>query len=171
MFPRLLPTVNQIAACKSTIGRWLTGLERLCMPPTCALCGAAGRVDRAGRALDLCIDCDRELPACRGPLERRPTTGAAPWSLVVAPYRYDYPVDHCVRALKFHGDAASGRLLGMLIARERAAHAVPLPDVVVPVPLHRVRYLERGFNQAAVIGGHAARSLGLPLAAGALERR
>jgi len=40
-------------------------------------------------------------------------------------------------------------------------------ECAVPVPLHRLRERERGFNQAALI----ARELGLPVEAGLLRRR
>jgi ComF family protein len=94
----------------------------------------------------------------------------APWACLVAPYRYAFPVDHCVRALKFHGQLEYGRVLGTLIAEARRARGAPLPALVVPVPLHASRYRERGFNQAAVIARFAARGLGIPLASRALER-
>lgn len=170
MFPRPATTVNFRESLKSTIARYLIRAECLCLPPTCALCGAPGGFDPAGRAFDLCAQCDRELPANAAPSGLGGQACAATWTLLVAPCRYDYPIDHCVRALKFHGEAACGRLLGMLIARHRRALGAPWPDLVVPVPLHRARYLERGFNQAAVIARHAARGVGLPLANGLLER-
>lgn len=159
-------TVNFVRSRKSTIERWLIRAGRYSLPPTCLLCGAPGGCDATGCALDLCADCDRTLPRRGGqPL------ASPPWELLVAPYRYAWPIDHCVRALKFHGEAACGRLLGLLLARERREVAGPLPQFVLPMPLHRARYLGRGYNQAAVIGRYAAWSLGLPFAARGLERR
>jgi ComF family protein len=38
-----------------------------------------------------------------------------------------------------------------------------LPDRIVPVPLHRSRYAQRGFNQAMEIARTVARELELPL--------
>ena len=153
--------------------RWLRAAERWCLPPACLLCGARGQSDATGNALDLCAGCEAVLPAFQPIGEAgagRFTSGAAPWELLVVPHRYAWPIDHCVRALKFEGDTACGRLLGLLLAQHRRDRAQPLPDLVVPVPLHRGRYLERGFNQAAVIGQYTARSLGLPFNARVLER-
>jgi ComF family protein len=45
-----------------------------------------------------------------------------------------------------------------------------LVDAVVPVPLHRRRLAERGFNQAVVIARPLARALGVPLVVGRLVR-
>ena len=44
-------------------------------------------------------------------------------------------------------------------------------DVVVPVPLHWSRYLQRGYNQAAAIAKPLAAELGLPVVRGLRRRR
>lgn len=48
--------------------------------------------------------------------------------------------------------------------REREAPRTPsaLPRVLVPVPLHPLRALERGFDQAALLAAAAARTSGIP---------
>jgi ComF family protein len=58
---------------------------------------------------------------------------------------------------------AYARLLGALLARWVEAAAPPLPQLVIPVPLHRQRLRERGFNQALEIARAPARRLGLEL--------
>jgi ComF family protein len=59
------------------------------------------------------------------------------------------------------------RRLAELVRREGAAmHA----DVVVPVPLHRERLKERGYNQAAMISKPLAKALSLPHTAALLMR-
>ena len=40
---------------------------------------------------------------------------------------------------------------------------IPLPDMIVPVPLHASRLQERGFNQALEIARPLAKTLGLPM--------
>jgi ComF family protein len=44
-------------------------------------------------------------------------------------------------------------------------------DAVVPVPLHPIRKIERGYNQAAAIGLGVASALGVPLLEFALQKR
>jgi ComF family protein len=56
------------------------------------------------------------------------------------------------------GEWFAGKLVE-LVRREGEAMAA---DVVVPVPLHRDREKERGYNQAAMISKPLARCLGLP---------
>jgi ComF family protein len=58
-----------------------------------------------------------------------------------------------------------GRLLRETCKRENL-HA----DLVVPVPLHFERLVERGYNQSALLAAHVAREIRAPLAARALAR-
>src|SRR5205085_6030261 len=51
-----------------------------------------------------------------------------------------------------------GDHLASLVKRDSLA-----PDIVVPVPLHRARERERGFNQAELIAREVAKRLRLPL--------
>jgi len=46
-----------------------------------------------------------------------------------------------------------------------------LPDVLIPVPLHRVRMIKRGFNQACELGSYASRALGIPQLTTGLRRK
>ena len=52
------------------------------------------------------------------------------------PFHYAYPVDHLIRALKFHGERAHARVLGTLLARLQALRSMPRPELIVPIPLH-----------------------------------
>ena len=57
--------------------------------------------------------------------------------------------------------------LGVWLAKrlQEAASRIPYefsPDLIVPVPLHRTRQKERGFNQVDLFGRPLARRLGLP---------
>lgn len=154
-------TVNQ--SCAARLTSWVDGgaarLARLFWPSLCILCGQRGQP-----ALDLCSDCDAELPRigpacsicslplassvtvpiCGGCLRRRPSFHAS-----CIPFRYAYPLDHLVRAFKYGGRGHNGRVLGSLLARHlRLARKEPWPQLLVPVPLAPRRYRQRGFNQA-----------------------
>lgn len=60
---------------------------------------------------------------------------------------------------------ALGRLLGRAFAEEGS-----LPDGVVPIPLHRTRRLERGYNQARMLADGVADALDCPLRSDLLSR-
>ncbi|HJW80866.1 MAG TPA: ComF family protein, partial [Acidiferrobacterales bacterium] len=80
----------------------------------------------------------------------------------VALYRYAPPVDHFIRALKFHQQLGLARLLGEQLA-QRLVTETARPDVIMPVPLHSARLRERGYNQALEIARPVARTLNIPL--------
>ncbi len=155
-------SVNLARHRKSTWRRTLAALGSLLAPPICVIC------DRAGLPgpVDLCADCLAGLP--------RPAAEdlvlASDYALVCCPWSFEYPVDVLVRALKFHGERCHARVLGTLLARERARRAAPLPQLVVPVPLHPLRLRTRGYNQAAELASFAALELGLRLDRHALRR-
>jgi ComF family protein len=157
----------------------LNALRRAIFPPICVLCGE--EADRARKSvLDLCAGCANDLPLnrnacpfCAEPLnettpvnsicgqclQRRPRFNAA-----FCPYRYAYPIDHLVRALKFHNRLAYGRVLGELLADALSEKRIePWPDLLIPVPLAKERFRERGFNQAIELGCIIERRLGIPL--------
>ena len=72
---------------------------------------------------------------------------------------YVYPVNLLLQALKFRRRKALARVLAyMLSLRLRQGLGASLPELIVPVPLHRNRLVMRGYNQAAEI------ALCLPLA-------
>jgi len=64
--------------------------------------------------------------------------------------------------LKYQTNIKNARLLGTLLADHLATTAV-MPDFIIPVPLHRSRYLERGFNQSTAIATNVAKQLRVPL--------
>lgn len=131
-------------------------------PSRCLLCDGGG----CSAGVDLCGICERDLPGAMPAYRDADPPLAASFS----PWRYDYPVDRLVLALKFHGDRSVARTLGRLLARRRVELAAPLPDRVVPVPLHPRRLRERGYNQADEIARHVAAELGLRRLPRALER-
>lgn len=119
-------------------------------------------------------------PGCAGPTAggfcdgcRGDFAAAAPASgpvRVLAPFRYEPPLDSYIHALKYHGARRLGRALGLLLltaALERGAEA----DALIPVPLHPRRMRERGYNQAVEIARPLARALGVPLVLRGVARR
>lgn len=133
------------------------------MPATCCLCGATSRMPVTVPDLDLCEVCAALLPLNRDSHVALAGGGAA-FARVLVPFEYAYPVDHLIRALKFRGERVYARVLGVLLAQtyqalaQRTPAHVP-PDVIVPMPLHSLRYRERGFNQAHEIARFAGRRL------------
>ena len=53
--------------------------------------------------------------------------------------------------------------MGELLAQHLKSSLTDKPDMLVPVPLHTSRYLDRGFNQSLEMGRLIARKLNIPL--------
>ena len=81
---------------------------------------------------------------------------------------YGAPLDRLAPRFKFHGDLAAGRLLSDLMAEAFAD--LPRPDAIVPIPLHRARLRQRGYDQSLELSRPLARKLGIPLLDSALFR-
>jgi len=66
---------------------------------------------------------------------------------------YDGALRAIIHALKYEGRRSLARRLAALM-RDRAGDLIESADAAVPVPLHRSRLRERGFNQAADLARH-----------------
>jgi len=151
---------------RSTLARSVLGQD-------CVLCAAA-----SGERL-LCAACAADLPQvaeacpqCAGPSPGGAVCGACathppPFDATLAPWRYEFPVDRLVLALKFGRRLALAELFGAALAERAAGRRV---DALVPMPLGCARLAERGFNQALEIARHLARSTGVALAPGLAQR-
>ncbi len=155
--------------------RAIAALGRLLLPPRCLLCGSAGE-----DGLDLCHECRAALPVqgpactvCALPLPdasalcgrclKHPPGFDAAW----ASFTYAGAIERLLPRLKFHADLAAGATLASLMAANPPSVAA---DVVVPVPLHRTRLAERGYNQALELARPLARAIGLPINPALLQR-
>lgn len=100
------------------------------VPPFCSCCGrplpdAAGQGHTCGRCL------------------RTPPAFSKARALVL----YDGPVAEAIHRFKYQGETA-GLASFALLNRTAATADLANPDLILPVPLHRGRLRQRGFNQA-----------------------
>ena len=160
---------------------FFSGLGPALLPLRCLVCASPGDQGR-----DLCPACHRDLPwnhsacaRCGLPLPHAaPRCGRClgarpPQAATRAVFRYLPPLDRLLPRLKFHGDLAAGRLLVQLLAQGLAGSLAdtPRPAALLPIPLHRSRLRQRGYDQALEMARPLARSLGLPLVPDRLVRR
>ncbi len=162
---------------REALGNLGIRLQHWLLPPRCLLCGASG-----ASGIDLCAGCIAELPrnrSCCGRCALPLATPAAlcgecqrrapPWDAAWAPFRYAWPLDRLESRYKFGRDLAAGRVLSTLWQAE--PRAVASPDLIVPVPLHRGRLRQRGYNQALELARPLAKALCIPLQHDMLVRR
>ena len=168
IFPSRAPAAPRVP---SPLSSAVQALAALAYPALCAGC------DR--RVGDDALLCDACLPRLPRPAPDEADATVARWppaerpARVVALWRYDSggTVQRLQHALKYHGRTRAARPLGVLLGQAARADAALAPvDAVVPVPLSRPRELERGYNQAAVLGEGVAEALGVPLQPGWLVR-
>jgi ComF family protein len=77
-----------------------------------------------------------------------------------------------VERLKYNGyDFYAGVLAGLMVPVLKAEYGDPLPEMLVPVPLHGTRERERGYNQARLLAAALGGEFGVSVAPkGALRR-
>lgn len=138
------------------------------MAQPCALCG---RRSLGGAVCALCLERLPRLPAARCPICSEPTPlgevcGAClkrppAFDRALAAFRYAPPLDGLVQRFKYGGDLTLAQFFADRLAATLSGE--PLPDLLLPMPLHPDRTRERGFNQAVEIGKALARRLDLTL--------
>lgn len=125
---------------------------RALLPRACSGCGA-----QLGREAGLCVTCRallRPQLQSHSPLQ----TEIGPHLLTLG--RYKGVLRRSIRALKYGG----ARDLAGPLGRAMAA-GIPTEwqiAAVVPVPLHRRRQRERGYNQAELLAQEIAQQVGVP---------
>lgn len=83
----------------------------------------------------------------------------------IAPLLYEQPIVKFITQLKFHHQLLYAKLLGQLLAEriKRVYTNTELPECIVPMPLHKKRIKQRGFNQAIEIAKPIAKALHLTI--------
>ncbi len=161
-------------------------------PPSC---GGCGRALPFGSTLEICGRCRADLPwlsrpfcvkcgkrfdvaspqdadrfigrTCSGCRGRR-----LPFSFARAAFSYEGPAKRAIQAMKFKGRkslAATFAELLDVLRREEPSVFMGV-DMVVPVPLHKARQGERGYNQSALLARALAERTGMRFEGHAIER-
>ena len=135
------------------------GLLDALFPIECVSCGRSDKV--------ICDKCATDLPILQAPFCeicstpgdfarcQRCAESVRSFDGVRAPYRYAGAIRQAVLALKYGGVKAGAPQLGDLLADYLSDN--PLPgEVMAPVPMHRRRLRERGYNQADLLARRVA---------------
>lgn len=140
----------------------MAALLDLLMPPACAGCGRSGAL--------LCGRCLAAFAPPFRPDDRfvAPDGGVVlgdALTIGLAAFAYSGPMRRALAALKYTGASRLAAILARaaLPALERL-EAISGPATIVPVPVHRDRLRERGYNQAELIGRAFARTSGVSVA-------
>jgi len=123
-------------------------LVDLVYPPRCPSCGAATADQGA-----LCVDCwgGLEFPKAEA------ASGGAHPSGIIAATLYNDMSRGLLLKFKHGGKIALAPLLGKMIA-SRIHFEEGEEPLLIPVPLHRTRIWQRGFNQSAMLARELAKA-------------
>ena len=159
----------------------LASLVDILVPPLCLAC----HTPMAGHDT-LCPECWRQIDFIRPPLCHRLglplayDAGAGTLSALAiaeppvygrarAVARYDGVMRHLIHDLKFRDRTDALNLFGRWLT-EAGRELIEDADVLVPVPLHRLKLVRRRFNQAAMLAREVSRLTHRPTAPLALVR-
>ncbi len=155
----------------------------LFLKSACVLCGEA-----VSNTISLCNDCRDDFPKlenachqCGLPLEsanehdvvcgqcfKHPT--AVDYTLCL--YHYQIPLDYLITELKYNQKLSHAAILAALfLARLSKEPTKSLPEVILPVPLHKNRLIKRGFNQSIEIARPIAKQLSIPIGLDLVRRK
>lgn len=150
----------------------LSALLDFLYPPLCISCG---RLLESGRE-HVCPDCwsaikraTRDLPLFAETRTKLVASGFVADLVTVFVFEKEGPFQAIAHALKYSGiqqvGIELGRRLGTVLFNEGIQ-----ADAIVPVPLHKRKLRERGFNQSLLIARGVSEVLGTPVRADLVRR-
>lgn len=163
----------------------LTGIADLIFPPRCITCD--NLLERHG-PLPFCPPCLDGIRFIRSPLCPRcgvpfPVTegedhlcgdcltAEKPYAVARAVGRYEETLLTAIHQFKYRGRTGIGEILGRIMADFAAGiWDMKVFERIVPVPLHRKRLRERGFNQAVILARELSKRFDIPLDFTSLRR-
>lgn len=159
------------------VDKWLNHILNNLLLTQCLLCGLP-----AHKLVNLCEGCAADMPWAREACPRcaMPNAKAIICSAcqrkpplherALAALWYTPPASDLILLLKFQGVLHAAPVLGSLFVQRLSEHPDPLPQAILPVPLHHSRLRQRGYNQAVEIGRVIAKALAIPLLSSGTKR-
>jgi ComF family protein len=152
---------------------WWTDLMLYFFPVLCLVCGK--RLCRPGEVL--CLECEYKLPKTgyidqyNNPVNQA-FWGRVPVEMGTSLFRFEKGSAYqaLFHELKYRGNTNAGLYMGRLLGRELLHSSFSTCDILVPVPLHKKRYLKRGYNQTEVIARGVSEITGIPIVTKLLNR-
>jgi len=141
-------------------------------PKICLQCNDTGH-----NGIDLCQRCLQRLPwveyACGSCALPLPSDDAAVcgacsnrelyFDHASTPFQFDGLIRDAIYQFKFNQKLNQGKLLAGLLLRHIEEKQLEIPDLIIPVPLHKKRMRRRGYNQALEIARIVSKDLGSEL--------
>lgn len=138
-----------------------------CLEGVCFFC--LGKTQKAW-----CDDCAHDFISdnARCPICARNTTSPKPcgsclknqpfFTSTEVLFNYQYPGDYLVKTFKFNSRPELANCFAEKLTH-RLKYAELLPEILIPVPLHKQRQRERGYNQSLEFASTIGSLLGIPV--------
>lgn len=161
---------------QQSIRKILSGWINYYLPATCVVCK-----QNAAQRYSICASCEQSLPRAAAPcchcgvtLGNQLTIDSCcgrclhnppNFNFCKAAFLYASPINKLVSNFKFSAKFDIGHALSKILAKEINAYYrnKPVPQYLIPVPLHRKRQRLRGFNQALEISKVISAGCRIPL--------
>ena len=126
----------------------------------------------------ICAHCDYSLPYTNFHLEEDSQAAKKLWGRIpfekVASYLYfanGSHVQQLMHALKYRNRPNVARFFGRRYGSELAASGIfSDADLIIPVPLHKKKLIQRGYNQSEYFGKGLSESMGIEMRTKVLKR-
>ena len=178
---------------KRNVGYWMRAAADMILPRVCVVCGRRLLLQEK----HICLGCAADMPFTRfetmshNPMADRfneviqrhlvadDVSNGDPqsheryaYASALFLYKEDSGYKRIPYQIKYHGNLAVGRHFGRMLGQRLAGSQLFNDvDMVIPVPLHRLRRWKRGYNQAEVIASEVTSVLGAPLRTDILVRK
>ncbi|NMA67733.1 MAG: ComF family protein [Clostridiaceae bacterium] len=134
-------------------------LIRLVYPVKCICCDEILKEDAV---LSLCDNCYKTLPYYGKGIYKAPKIPYIEG--IFTAFYYENGIDRTIQAMKFNNQPSLSETLAYLLIEKYIKEPVlPHVDLIVPVPMHRKKKRQRGFNQAELLAKKVSKFLNIPL--------
>jgi len=157
------------------VNNWLNNVLSLFFPYRCVLCQQRSEVKR-----DLCLSCESLqtiMPAshcsvCAIPLETTENSSLCGECLLTRPhyrqafipYIYEHGIRTMISQLKFNARFVNTDLLAGMFLTAASQQQLEAAEALIPMPLHRRRQSQRGYNQSLLLANAIGKKWDLPVA-------
>ena len=130
---------------------------------TCLICDQTNPLDYA-----ICHNCQKNLPILSENAHINPidiSVQPCYWDKLYTFYDYRQSIQVLIQQFKFKKNMLAGDVLKQLFyqAFSQSSAVEQKYDVIVPMPIHRLRNIRRGFNQSSILAKFLAKKLAIPI--------
>jgi ComF family protein len=154
----------QLTALKGFVHACFSDLLGIVFPNPCLCCTSDARMRNAS----FCSTCVVDLPytdhfSDADNVVRRHFSGRLPlvYGAAVVYFRRGGHVQSMLHRFKYKKQREIGDVFGQIAAENWVGQGWQLPDVVIPIPIHKKKQWVRGYNQSAVFGTSFAQAAGI----------